>query len=134
MVLHECVLRQFSVFPRIYMLILPDKLRKIFNVVTKQRQNWNTERIMKFFRIATYVQVANCMAWCIMRLVHFAHIYTACGLRLWVWLIRLFMRCWLVWALRAWERERVWRFCVFVSVDVKYIRHYRRMCKFICSL
>ena len=25
-------------------------------------------------------------------------------------------------------------FCVFVSVDVKYIIHYRRICKFICSL
>ena len=23
---------------------------------------------------------------------------------------------------------------VFISVDIKYIRHYRRMCKFICSL
>ena len=26
---------------------------------------------MQFFKIAAYVQVANCMAWCIMRLVHF---------------------------------------------------------------
>ena len=25
-------------------------------------------------------------------------------------------------------------FCVFVSVDVKYIIHYRRICEFICSL
>ena len=31
----------------------------------------------------------------------------------------------------AWECERVWRFCVFVGVDVKYIRHYKRKCKFI---
>ena len=45
-----------------------------------------------------------------------------------------FMRSWLVWALRERERERVWRFCVFVSVDVKYIIHYKCMCKFICSL
>ena len=36
---------------------------------------------MQFFKIATYVQVTNCMAWCIMRLVHFA-LYMACGLAL----------------------------------------------------
>ena len=28
----------------------------------------------------------------------FAHIYTACGLRLLVWLVRMFIRSWLVWA------------------------------------
>ena len=39
--------------------------------------------------------------WCIMRLVHFCPIYTACVLRLLVWLIRLFMRSWFVWALSA---------------------------------
>ena len=26
---------------------------------------------MQFFKIAVYVQAANCMAWCIMRLVYF---------------------------------------------------------------
>lgn len=49
-------------------------------------------------------------------------------------LLGCFMRYWLVWALSVRERECVWRFCVFVIVDVKYIIHYRRMCKFICSL
>ena len=55
---------------------------------------------MQFFKIAAYVQVANYMAWCIMRLVYFA-IYMACGLRLLVWLVRMLMRSWLVWALSA---------------------------------
>ena len=50
------------------------------------------------------------------------------------WLIRLFARSWFVWAFRERERECVWRFGVFVSVDVKYIIHYKCMCKFICSL
>ena len=71
------VLRHFSVFLRIHAPILPDKLQKDyehFQCGYKQRQNRNTERIMQFFRIAAYAQVANCMAWCIMRLVHFAHI------------------------------------------------------------
>ena len=110
------------------------KITKRFQCGYKQRQNWNTERIMQFFKIAAYVQVANCMAWCIMLLVHFA-LYTwlavcAC----WCGSLGCFMRPWLVWAFRAWERERVWRYCVFVGVDVKYIIHYRRICKFICSL
>ena len=39
---------------------------------------------MQFFKIAAYVQVANCMAWYIMWLVYFAHIYMACVLRLWM--------------------------------------------------
>lgn len=135
MVLYMCVLRQFSVSPRIHAPILPDKLQNIFNVITKQRQNWNTERIMQFFKIAAYVQIV--------RLYGFVALCGLCilpyinGLRLalvGVWLFRLFMRSWLVWALRERERECVWRFCVFVSVDVKYIIHYKRMCKFICSL
>lgn len=51
-------------------------------------------------------------------LVHYAAcafcpIYMVCGLRLFAWIIRLFMRLWLVWALSAWERERVWRFCIY---------------------
>ena len=111
MVLYMRVLRQFSVFPRMYTHILPGKLQKItknFNVVTKQRQNWNTECIMQFFKIAAYVQAANCMACHIMRLVHFCS-YINClrlaFLYLWGWLIRLFMQSWLVWAfdgVRAW--------------------------------
>ena len=137
-VLYERVLRHFSVSPRIHAPILPDKLQKItkhFQCGYKQRQNWNIERIMQFFRIAAYVQVANCMAWYIMRLVHFAlYKWLAVCACEWVWLIRLFMRSWLVWAFMAWERERVWRYCVFVSVDVECIIYYKRICKFICSL
>ena len=58
------------------------RLQNIFNMVTKQRQNWNTERIMHFLKIAAYVQVAKLYG-----LVHyvacvFCHIYMACGLRL----------------------------------------------------
>ena len=110
------------------------KLQNIFNVVTKQRQNWNTERIMQFFKIATYVQIDRPYG-----LVHYAACvfcsYINClRLALVGVAIRLFMQSWLVWALSSWERERVWRSCVFVGVDVKYIIHYRRICKFICSL
>lgn len=43
------------------------KLQNIFNVVTKQRQNWNTERIMQFFKIAAYVHIARLYS-----LVHYA--------------------------------------------------------------
>ena len=48
------------------------KITKHFQYGYKQRQDWNTERIMQFFKIVAYVQVANYMAWYIMRLVHFA--------------------------------------------------------------
>ena len=139
MVLHERVLRQFSVFPCIHAPIFPmnyKRLQNVFNMVTKQKQNWNTERIMQFFKIAAYVQVANCMAWCIMRLVHFCPYIN--GLRFALVseysLSVCFMRYWLVWAVREREREHVWRLFVFVIVDVKYIIHYKRICKFICSL
>ena len=86
------------------------------------------------FKIAAYVQIAKLYG-----LVH----YAACSFcsyinGLWSALVGeyslsgCFMRSWLVWALR--ECECVWRSFVFVSVDVKYIIHYKRMCKFICSL
>ena len=133
-----CLLRQFSVSPRMYTPILPDKLQKItkrFQCGYKTKINWNTERIMQFFKIAAYVQITQLYG-----LVH----YAACAFlpyinSLWLALVGCgslgcFMRSWLVWALRVRERERVWRSCVFVSVDVKCIIHYRRMCKFICSL
>ena len=57
---------------------------------------------MQFFKIAAYVQAANCMAWCIMRLVRFA-LYKwlaacACGC---VAGQAVYMRYWLIWAFRA---------------------------------
>ena len=116
----------FQFFPHIHAPILPinyKRLQNVFNVVTKQRQNQNIERIMQFFKIAAYVQVAKLYG-----LVHYAAcafcpIYTACVLRLLVQLIRLFIQTWLAWAFcvgvqRA-RSKRVWRLCVFVSVDVK---------------
>lgn len=63
---------------------------------------------------ALYIRLAVCACWC-----------GSLGLFIWSWLVLAF---------RAWERERVWRFCVFVSVDVKYIIHYKCICEFICSL
>ena len=110
------------------------RLQNIFNVVTNKRQNWNTERIMQFFRIAAYVQIARLYGLVHYAVCAFCHICTACGLLLWVWPIKLLMQSLAVWALRERECECVWRFYVFVIVDVKYIIHYRRMCKFICSL
>ena len=67
-------------------------------------------------------KLPKCMAWCIMRLLHFAYIYTACDLLLLVWHIRLFyafLACMGVEWVSARECKRVWRSCVFVSVDVK---------------
>ena len=103
------VLHQFSVSPRIHAPILPDKLQKItkcFQCGYKTKTNWNTERIMQFFKIATYVQIV----W-LYGLVHyvacaFCHIYKRLVvLRLWVWLIRLFyavLVCMGIECVRAW--------------------------------
>ena len=60
------------------------RLQNVFNVVTKHRQDWNTEHIMQFFKIAAYVHIAQLYG-----LVHYAacvfcHIYMACGLLLWM--------------------------------------------------
>ena len=130
------VIFQFShAYTRLFFPWITKRLQNIFNVVTKQRQNWNIERIMQFFRIAAYVQVANCMAWYIMRLVHFA---------LYKWLAVCACGCGCSGCLCSlglyghWVRESVsvfdGLFFVFVSVDVKYIIHYKRICKFIYSL
>ena len=68
----------------------------------------------------------------------FCYIYTACVLRLLVSVayhsVYTFLACMGVECVRAWDCKRVWRSCVFISVDVKYIIHYRCICKFICSL
>ena len=106
------VLRHFSVFLRIHAPILPTNYKKItkhFQCGYKQRQDWNTERIMQFFKIAAYVQIA--------RLYSLVH-YAACAFLPYIHGLRLalvgeyglsgcFMRYWLVWALSAWERESV---------------------------
>lgn len=113
------------------------KLQKI----TKHFQcGYKTETRLKHRTHYTIFQNRRICAGCqLYGLTHYADcafcpIYMTCVLRLFAWLIRLFMRSWLVWALSAWERKRVWRFCVFVIVDVKYIIYYRCICKFICSL
>ena len=140
MVLYRCVLRQFSVSPTHTRAHFAHKLQKItkhFQYGYKQRQNWNTERIMQFFKIAAYVQIANCMAWCIMRLVHFCSYINCLRLALVGVAYQAFymmLACMGVECVRVWEYKRVWQSCVFVNVDVKYIIHYKRMCKFICSL
>ena len=137
-VLYRCVLRHFSVSPHMYTPILPDKLQKI----TKRFQcGHKTETKLKYITHYAIFQNRRICASCqLYGLVH----YTACVfLPIYIWLAfcsceyslsGCFMRHWLVWALSVRERECVWRFCVFVSVDVKYIIHYKRICKFICSL
>ena len=138
-VLYMCVLCHFSVFPRIHAPIFPDKLQKI----TKCFQcGYKTETKLKYITHYAIFQNRRICASCqLYGLVH----YTACAFLPHIYglrsalvseysLLGCFMRYWLVWAFRAWERERVWRFFVFVSVDVKYIIHYKRICKFICSL
>ena len=137
-VVYACVLRQFSVFPRIHALILPDKLQKDYKIFSMWLQNKKNK--MKYRTHYAIFQNRRICASCqLYGLVHYAacafcHICTACGLLLWVWPIKLLMQSWAVWALRERECECVWRFFVFVIVDVKYIIHYRRMCKFICAL
>ena len=82
------------------------KITNIFNVVTKQRQNWNTERIMQFFKIAAYVQVAKLYG--LVRYVDcaFCHICMACGLHLWVSItyqaVYALLACMGVEGVRAW--------------------------------
>ena len=52
------VIFQFShAYTRLFSPWITKRLQNVFNVVTKQRQNWNIERIMQFFRIAAYVQI-----------------------------------------------------------------------------
>ena len=112
------------------------RLQNIFNVVTNKGKTETQNALCNFSKSPHMCKLLSHIVWCIMRLVHFCP-YINC-LRLALVgeysLSGCFMRSWLVWALSAWERERVWRSCVFVSVDVKYIIHYRRICKFICSL
>ena len=110
---------------------------KTFSMWLQNRDKTETKNALCNFSESPHMcKLLSHMAWCIIRLVHFA-LYIH-GLRSALVseysLSGCFMRCWLVWALKAWERERVWRSCVFVSVDVKYIIHYKRICKFICAL
>ena len=136
MVLHERILRQFSVFPRIHAPILPKnykRLQNVFNVVTNKDKTKTQNALCNFSKSPHMCKLLIVWLGTLCGLCIFA-LYMACVLRLLVWLIRLFMRSWFVWTLSTWERERVWRSCVFVSVDVKYIRHYKRKCKFIYSL
>ena len=137
-VLYRCVLRQFSVFPRIHAPILPRKITKdykMFSMWLQNRDKTKTQNALCNFSKSPHMfRSSGYMAWCIMRIVHFALYKWLAFCACWCGWSGCFMRSWLVWALSAWERERVWRLCVFVSVDVKYIIHYKRICKFICSL
>ena len=109
------------------------KITKHFQCGYKTKTNWNTERIMQFFKIAAYVQVTRPYG-----LVHYADCAfcsyinnlrsCACW---WVWLIRLF---YIILACMGVECVRAFDGFVFINVDVKYIIHYKRICKFICSL
>ena len=138
-VLYERVLRHFSVFPRIHAPILPDKLQKItkcfqcgYKTKTKlkHRTHYAIFQNRRICASCLIVWLGVLCGLCILPYIHGLRLALVgeCGLSC------CFMRYWLVWALSAWERERVWRYCVFVSVDVKYIIHYRRICKFICTL
>ena len=108
---------------------------KMFSMWLQNRDKTETHNTLCNFSKSPYMfRSHGYMALFIMRLVYFA---------LYKWLAvcsceyslsGCFMRHWLVWALSVRERECVWRFFVFVSVDVKYIIHYKRICKFICSL
>ena len=139
-VVHERVLRHFFSFPthtRAYFCPQITKDYKMFSMWLQNKDKTETSNALCNFAESPHM----CRSSNHIALVHYAacvfcHIYIACGLALVCecGLSGCFMRSWLVWALSAWERERIWRSCVFVGVDVKYIIHYRCMCKFICSL
>ena len=135
-VLYERVLRQFSVSPRIHAPIFP-KNYKTFSMWLQNKDKTKTQNALCNFSKSPHM--------CKLLIVWLGALCGLCIFALYInglWsalvgecsLSYCFMRYWLVWALRAWERERVWRSFVFVSVDVKYIINYKRMCKFMCSL
>ena len=140
MVLHERVLRQFSVFPRMYVHIFARQITKNYKMFSMWSQNKDKAEthnaLCNFSKSPHMFRSPGYMALFIMRLVHFCPYINCLQLALVseYSLLGCFMRYWLVWALRERECECVWRFFVFVSVDVKYIIHYKRICKFICSL
>ena len=133
------VLRHFSVFPRIHAPILPDKLQKItkcfqcgYKIKTKlkHRTHYAIFQNRRICADRPTIWLGALCGLCILPYINGLRLAFVgeCGLSI------CFMRSWFVWAFRERERERVWRSCVFVSVDVKYIIHYKCMCKFICSL
>ena len=137
-VLYECVLRQFSVFPRIHAHIFARKLQKI----TKCFQyGYKTKTKLK--HITHYAIFQNRRICTSCRLYGLVH-YAACAFCPYINSLQSALvseyslsSCLCgVGLYGRWERERVSVFdgFVFINVDVKYIRHYRRMCKFICVL
>ena len=129
----------FFSFPTHTRAYFPHELQKdykIFSMWLQNKDKTETQNTLCNFSKSPHIfRSSGYMAWCIMRLVHFCPYMN--GLRscaCWCGSLGCFMRSWLVWVLRVRERECVCRFCVFISVDVKYIIHYRRMCKFICTL
>ena len=128
----------FSVFPRIHAPIFPMNY-KAFSMWLQNKDKTETQNALCNFSKSPHM----CRSPGYIALVHYAAcafcpIYMACGLALVdeYSLSGCFIQSWLVWALRERRRESVSVFdgFVFISVDVKYIIHYKRMCKFICSL
>ena len=129
----------FFSFPTHTRAHFPHKLQKDYKTFSMWLQNKDkTETynaLCNFSESPHMCRSSNHMAWCIMRLVYFAHIYMACVLRL---LVSVAYQA-VLYSLGLhgrWGSEGVSVFdgFVFISVDVKYIIHYRCMCKFICSL
>ena len=75
-VLYERVLRQFSVFPRIHAPILPRKITKdykMFSMWLQNRDKTETQNALCNFSKSPHMcRSSGYIAWCIMRLVHFA--------------------------------------------------------------
>ena len=114
------------------------RLQNVFNVVTNKDKTETQNALCNFSKSPHMCRSPGYIA-----LVHYAAcafcpIYMACGLALVdeYSLSGCFIQSWLVWALRERRRESVSVFdgFVFISVDVKYIIHYKGICQFICSL
>lgn len=108
----------FFSFPMHTCAYFAHKLQNVFNVVTNRDKTETQNALYNFSKSPHMCRSPDHMAWCIVWLVNFA-LYTRLAIcDCWCCLSGCFMRFWLAWAFRAWERERVWRFCLFVSVDV----------------
>ena len=126
------VLCQSSVFPRIHAPILPDKLQKITKCFqcdykTKTKLKHRTHyAIFQNRRICASCQIIWLGALCGLCILPYIHCLRSCA----CWCGSLGCLC-VLGLCGRWVYERsksVQRFCVFVSVDVKYIIRYRCVC------
>lgn len=136
-VLYRCVLCQSSVFPRIYAPILPINYKKI----TKYFQcGYKTKTKLKHRTHYAIFQNRRICTSCLT--IWLCSLCGLCVLPIYKWLAVCACECGCSGCLCSLglygrlvrDSVSVFDGLVFISVDVKYIIHYKRICKFICSL